>query len=486
MKYELKKIFEQYSIKEICQTSKKIQPGQAFFAVAGTKLNGNDFIAEALTNGAKIVITDQKLDNEIQSDNIFQVEDIKIALSEALNILYPNLPGNLVAVTGTNGKTSVVSYCHQLLELLAQKKSATIGTLGVTCSNAKLNKLFEDESYQSLTTPDIISFYKIMNILADNDVEYTTFEASSHGIAQNRLGNIEVKVAAFTSFSQDHLDYHQNMEQYLSAKLQIFANNLAKDGIAIISSEIVELELIKSFLDSKNIKYLTVGNKGDLKINACNQSISGQIVNFSWLGKTYSFTTEIIGSFQASNLLISALIVNHLGFSFETIISQLHMLKAAEGRLERITKVDDSFSIFVDYSHTPDALDKSLSELRKILSKAGKLYVVFGCGGDRDPSKRKPMGLIAAQIADVVVITDDNPRHENPEQIRVQILSGTDQANEIANRKKAIDFAIKKLLPQDILLIAGKGHEKYQIIGDLKIPFDDRQVAKAILDSICK
>lgn len=460
----LKQLFEKHNVKGLSNNSKTIKANDAFFAIKG----GNDFIADALDKGAALVITDDKKNT---TNKVIFVEDIKETLYEAIELFYPKKPKTMIAVTGTNGKSSVVSYIAQTYSLIGQK-AASIGTIGVEVFG--IDNF--NESIGGLTTTDYLSFRKIAHKLAENGIDYLAFEASSHGLDQQRLGDLKVNVACFTSFSQDHLDYHHIKENYLLAKLKLFTDHLAKDGIAILNSDIEEIKFIKDYLDKHKIKYLCVGANDYCKITKTNSSLKGQNINFIFDNKNYDFDTPIIGSFQASNLLIAGLSVYYTSFDFSKVISALTKVKAVKGRMERI----ENANIFIDYAHTPDALEKALTELKNIKAKDGKLSVIFGCGGNRDTTKRKLMGKIAASIADNVIVTDDNPRHENPKAIRQEIISGIETKNyiEIADRKEAIKYGISNLKEDDILLIAGKGHENYQIIGDEKIEFDDTEVAK--------
>ena len=395
MKYKISQLIKEYKITGINFDSKKIKKGEAFFAIKGLSFDGNNFIRDALQSGAALVFSDSELYRNKDSFPIIRVEDAKAALIIAAEIFYPRTPENLIAVTGTNGKTSVVSYCQQLFTLLG-KKSASLGTIGLVCSGREITDKFDDEQYKALTSTDILTFRQIANYLAENNVNSLAFEASSHGLEQQRIGNLTVQAAAFTNFSQDHLDYHGTMDNYLTAKLKLFSNHLRKDGLAVISSDIEKIKYIKDFLDQHAIDFLTVGESGDVKICSTDQSLSGQNIIFTYQGKIYNFKTEIIGSFQASNLLIAASLVAKFGFSLEEIIEKISYVKAVKGRLDRITKPSDSFQVFVDYSHTPESLEKALIELKKIKTTSdSKLIVVFGCGGNRDISKRPLMGKLA-------------------------------------------------------------------------------------------
>jgi UDP-N-acetylmuramoyl-L-alanyl-D-glutamate--2,6-diaminopimelate ligase len=484
MKLKLQTLFIEEKIKDISFDSRRVKPGDAFFAIRGENFDGNKFIEDALRKGASLVFTDDK-SSVLHSGKVVYVQDARMSLAIAAEILYPKNPSNIIAVTGTNGKSSVVSYVHQILSLLG-KTSACIGTLGLE-SNIELIKDFNniENSYQ--TTSDPVSFRMVLNTLEESGIANVAFEASSHGIDQKRLGEIKVKSAAFTSFSQDHLEYHKTMENYLQVKLGFFRDNLEKGGEAVINSEILFFDSIKEFLGEHSIRYFSVGKAGDINVTSCKGSIVGQEIAFEFLQKKYKFSTSIIGSFQATNILIAAKLVYNLNIGFDDIVKVLPKLKAVCGRLQRITDPKSDFQVFVDYAHTPDALSQSLSELKKIKPESGKLCVIFGCGGDRDSLKRPIMGKIARNIADYVVITDDNPRTEDATKIRNEIALGMvnstgdvslkTEVDIIGDRKEAIVSTIEKLKKGDILLIAGKGHEDYQIIGNSINKFSDIEIA---------
>lgn len=474
---KLREYFQKYKIKGIGFDSRKLNEGDAFFAIKGERVDGNNYIDAALQNKAAVVFTDNPA---YQKERVIYLENIRQALALAGSLIYPKLPTHLMAVTGTNGKTSVASYVQQIIAKLGGS-SASIGTLGVIASKKLPPSLVKAYSESGLNTPDPIIFRKIIQTLAEENIQHVIFEASSHGLYQQRIGDIKIGSAAFTSFSQDHLEYHKTMEDYLKAKLLLFTENLSRAGEAIINSEISYLDFIIKFLRQRDIKFTTVGLNGQLKIVCCEQSLLGQSIAYEFNGKTYSFFTNIIGSFQATNMLIAAKIVMNAGFKFEDVISVLPKIKAVPGRLQRVTDEKDDFQVFVDYSHTPDALEKSLQELKAIKNTEGRLVVVFGCGGDRDALKRPIMGKIASMIADIAIVTDDNPRTEDAAKIREEIIRGAPEISEIGDRKKAINNAIANLKKNDILLIAGKGHESYQIIGDKKHHFSDVRVARKAL-----
>jgi len=474
MKSTLLQYFNDFNVRDVSFDSRVVKKGDVFFAIKGEKFDGNDYIEKALEQGANLIITDNKaLENKPKK--IIHSDNIRLALSLAAGIFYPELPANLIAVTGTNGKTSVVSYIYQMLSLLG-KKSASIGTIGVESSEELSPDIIKLQP-KYFTTADPISFRKLLSNLAKEGVDHVAFEASSIGIEQERLGDIKVKSTGFTSFSQDHLEYHKTMEEYLNQKLRLFSEHLEDRGNVVLSSEMNCLHDVLRFLEQKGRSFCAVGKSGNINILKTVQNISGQEVEFEYMFRDFKFTTSIIGSFQASNLLIAAKLVNTLGFDFADIIKLMPQIKAVKGRLQRVTDLRDDFQVFTDYAHTPDALEKSLQELKSILPPGGKLFVIFGCGGDRDKTKRPIMGDIACQIADQVIITDDNPRSENPAQIRKEVIGANRNCQEIDDREEAIKNTIANLHKSDILLIAGKGHEDYQIIGDKVLDFSDVEVA---------
>lgn len=472
----IKELFEHYSIKDVQFDSRDVQDGDAFFAINGVRLNGNIYIEDAFKHGARIVFTD---DQSKQSQNVFYTENIRESIAEAASYIYPKLPKHLVAVTGTNGKTSITSYSVQILHYLDIPASA-IGTIGVLGNYG--NEMTQKYG-ANLTTANPVSLRKMLHELSEKGVDTVCFEASSHGLHQKRLGNIKVQAAAFSSFSQDHLDYHNNMEEYLAAKLELFSKHL--EGVAIIASEINYKQNIVDFFNANQINYLEIGKNGDIELIKALSSIEGQKIIFRRKGKIYEFYTKIIGSYQAVNILIAAeLVAKITNIKYEEIVEILPKLQTVSGRLEKITTNED-FAVFVDYAHTPEAIENSLIELSKLKKGDGKLYIIFGCGGNRDVSKRSIMGKIATFIADFVIVTDDNPREEDPSLIRKEVMKYATNAKEFDDRRKAIETTVAILKKDDILLISGKGHENYQIIGTTKYPFSDIQIAMEAIQK-CK
>lgn len=469
-------------VKGISCDTRSLKRGDAFFAISGSNYEGNDFIEQALSSGASVVFTDNKTK---QGKNIIYLPKIRLKLAKAASVIYHKLPQKLIAVTGTNGKTSVTNYVYQIISKLG-KNVASIGTLGLQAEESVLEKMnLYFEKYSSCTTPSAIEFRKMIHYLAEFGVDYVVFESSSHGLHQYRLGDIKSDTAAFTSFSIDHLDYHKNLSNYLAAKLSLFKNNLVSGSEVVLFDEIYFIDKVRKYFSLYNINYSLIGRSNDYcKITNIIQDINGQIAKFSIDGRNFEFKTDIIGSFQVNNILIAMKLVNNLGFDILSILPILSQLKPVPGRLQRVTHPEFKFHIFVDYAHTPDALEKVLIELKKIKNIDSKLIVVFGCGGDRDKIKRPMMGNVAANIADIIVVTDDNPRFEDKAKIRKEILYGINNKNiivkEIEDRALAIKYAVDLLREDDILLVAGKGNECYQIIGDRLIEFSDVCVIKEL------
>lgn len=484
MKYNfLKKLFDDYQITKACFDSRAVELGDAFFAIQGYNLDGNEFIPEACKRGARLIFTDDQVvhDNFDQNNfpkcKIVHVDNGQEALAHAAGIIYPKLPQNIVAVTGTNGKTSVVSYYQQLIELLGAE-SASIGTLGISSSVESCNV---SQALHTMTTPNAIDLRKNMHNLANHSINYVALEASSHGITQRRFAGINFAAIAFTSFSQDHLDYHGNMQEYFDVKLQL-CNYVKPDAYAIINYNIADVEQIKAKWNAHNIKVINIGKGLDVNLCKVESSIDGQEVSFAYMNRDYNFHTKIIGSFQIINLLTAALLVEKSSdFSFDQVIKYLPQMLPVDGRLQRITDDHSLFHIFIDYAHNVDSLEHALQELCNIVS--GRLIVLFGCGGNRDIGKRPLMAAVASSLADYVIVTDDNFRTEDPADIRQDILKGIQGEHfiEIAGRRNAINFAIDSLKKGDTLIIAGKGHEIYQEIGHQKIHFNDAEVVNSIL-----
>lgn len=463
--------------------SRLVKKNSVFFALSGKSKNGSQFIADAIQNGAGCIVVDDKKLISAQLSHVIFIESSQInqLLVEFLQIFYSPLPANIYAITGTNGKTSTAEFTRQILQMLG-KKSASIGTLGTIC-----NHEIQGLSSSSLTTPDIVSLYKNLQILQKNGVENVALEVSSIGLQQGRAAGLKIAVGAFTNFTQDHLDYHQSMEEYFKCKMILFECALENQACAVINSDIEEFAKIKKICNQKNHRIIEYGFKAsDLKLQKIETNKLGQKIFFEFLQKNYQFELSLSGDFQAFNALCAlgnVLIKNDLNSEeLENLLKNFHKLKPAEGRMQLVAAKKNQARIFIDFAHSPDALKNVLQLARKI-TKA-RVLVLFGCGGNRDAKKRPIMGKIACELADLVIVSDDNPRNENAKNIRAEILSACEIAKtvEIAGRKEAITKAISMLKPEDVLILAGKGHEKYQIIGDEKFEFDEELIVKNVLN----
>jgi UDP-N-acetylmuramoyl-L-alanyl-D-glutamate--2,6-diaminopimelate ligase len=468
------KLTEDVFIEGIACDSNKIGKNFAFFAINGTSSDGRKYIQPSIDKGAKVIFyaKDENYNYPLKKNDVYFIatDNVRQTMSDVTNAFYHNKPSHIVAITGTNGKTSIAHFYQQILQYLG-KNSASIGTVGVIKNGQSL------PGYYALTTPDIITVNQILSDLKHDDVDYVSIEASSHGIDQGRLNGINFQAAAFSNLSQDHLDYHGSMENYLSAKIKLFTEVMEKGKVAILNADIAEFDKIRDVCISASHQIIDYGKKANiLKINILKNNIKEQLIDFDYLGKNYQINTKVIGEFQAYNILCALGLAIATGANVNEAIRVLPMLENAPGRMERVA----SSNIFVDFAHTPDSLEKAL-ELLKPLCR-GKLIVLFGCGGNRDKVKRPIMGRIACKLASIVIVTDDNPRFEDPAAIRADIISACDKmAIEVDGRAKAIEHAINLMQEDDILLIAGKGHEKDQIIKDKIYPFDDVEVASSAI-----
>lgn len=448
--------------------SRQVKPGYAFVAIKGAEQDGHNFIKQAIINGASLIVHQNDVEKEKDIEYL-QVEDSRQYLSFLAAELYPNQPKYILGVTGTSGKSSVVHYIREILRLL-KKKSVSIGTLGI---------LGDLEMQSNLTTPATTDLHKILDKIATNGIEYTEIECSSHGIDQHRLSSVKFTACGFTNFSQDHLDYHANMQEYFAVKKKLF--DIMDPGYAVLNTDISEYqELYQHCLRCKH-KIITYGKDKEarIKIISIEQQNNLQKIEFKIDDVFYSTEIKILGKFQVYNIACAMGLIASTGIEFKDIIPCLPYLEAAPGRLDLVANYNNA-KIFVDYAHKPEALRQALINLRAITKN--KLYVLFGCGGNRDQSKRKLMGEIACQLADCIIVTDDNPRNENPVNIRQEILRGCNKkAKEIGNREEAIFYALTELKSGDNLLIAGKGHENYQIIGNEQLYFNDKDKVQEFL-----
>jgi UDP-N-acetylmuramoyl-L-alanyl-D-glutamate--2,6-diaminopimelate ligase len=465
--------------------SRAVKPGYLFAALPGVKADGTQFIKAAVAKGAVAILGSKSAQAVAEGLPFVASENPRKRLAEFAARFYGRQPDTIVAVTGTNGKTSVASFVRQIWTALGHK-AASFGTVGVV-SPASTKPL-------SHTTPDPVEIHRLLAELHDEGVTHVAFEASSHGLAQYRVDGVRLRAAGFTNLTRDHLDYHETLDDYRIAKLRLFHEVLLQDGVAVINSDSPEATTFALFADSGGRKLLLVGNavkeipwpegKQDLELLVRVTSGDGQEMTVKWQGKPYSFKLPLAGAFQASNALVAAGLVLATGGDAARVFEALGDLKGAAGRLEKIGVTTNDVPVYVDYAHTPDALETVLKALRPHTSQ--KLWVVFGCGGDRDAGKRPLMGAAAAQFADEVIVTDDNPRTEDAAVIRKAVLEGVPRAMEIADRAKAIAQAVISAQNGDVVVIAGKGHEAGQIVGREVLPFNDADEVRGVIARMSK
>lgn len=445
---------------------RKVAPGTVFGAFRGARLNGEDFIADAVRAGAVAVVArpGARVEGAL---HIADAEPRARFAALAARFFAP-FPATCVAVTGTNGKTSTVELTRQLWRM-AGRHAASIGTLGVTTP---------DESvHTGLTTPDVVTFLSNVAGLAREGVTHLAFEASSHGLTQYRIEGLPVAAAAFTNLSRDHLDYHGDMAAYFTAKLRLFSEVLSPDGVAVVWADDPQAARVIDLARERGNRVLTVGERGSaLRLVGRDPTLLGQGLTIEAEGGTHQVRLPLIGAYQAANALVAAGLVIATGGDPAATLANLARLQPVRGRLERAAITRAGAPVYIDYAHTPDALEAATAALKP--HAAGRLILVFGAGGDRDAGKREAMGAVAARSADRVIVTDDNPRSENPAAIRAAILEGAPGAVEIGDRRAAIAAAVAEAGPEDIVLVAGKGHEQGQVVGDLVLPFDDVAVAR--------
>jgi len=446
--------------------SRKVAPGTVFGAFRGLQVNGEDYIPNAIAAGAIAVFARP----EAMVEGAFHIADAepRRAFARAAAAFFAPFPATVVAVTGTNGKTSTVELTRQLWRM-AGHHAASIGTLGVTPA--------DDSVSTGLTTPDIVTFISNMAGLQREGVTHAAFEASSHGLSQFRTEGLPVQAGAFTNLSRDHLDYHGTMEAYLEAKLRLFSEVIEAEGSAVVWMDDPASTRVAEIAQERGLKLITVGAKGQtFKLVDRQPTQLGQTLTIEAEGKTYTVKLPLIGAYQAANALTAAGLVYATGGAVDDIFARLARVQPVRGRLERAAITRAGAPVYVDYAHTPDGLEAAINALRP--HTGGRLIVVFGAGGDRDRGKRPLMGEVATRLADHVIVTDDNPRSEDPAAIRREVLAGAPGAVEIGGRREAIAAAIAEAGPNDIVLLAGKGHEQGQIVGDRILPFDDVQVAR--------
>jgi UDP-N-acetylmuramoyl-L-alanyl-D-glutamate--2,6-diaminopimelate ligase len=445
---------------------RKIAPGTVFGAFEGATFNGEDFIDDAIAAGAVAVVA--RPEAVVRGAMHIAEANPRQAFAHLAATFFQPFPNHVAAVTGTNGKTSTAELTRQLWRM-AGHNAASIGTLGIITAS--------DQAKTGLTTPDIVTFLANMSGLAREGISHAIFEASSHGLTQYRSEGVPVSVAAFTNLSRDHLDYHGTMEAYFEAKMRLFDEVVDENGCAVIWADDVWSDQVIARARKREIRLITVGEKGKgIQLLSREPTQLGQTLELRIQGDVHKVKLPLIGAYQAANALVAAGVVMASGGEVETLLSHLARLQPVRGRLERAVITKSGAPVYVDYAHTPDGLRAAIAALRP--HTKGKLITVFGAGGDRDTGKRPEMGAVAVADSDIVIVTDDNPRSEDPSLIRADVMAGAKGAHEIGDRRYAIAFAIEHAEPDDIVLIAGKGHEQGQIIMGRVLPFDDVEVAR--------
>ncbi len=456
-------------ISGVTADSRVVSKDFVFIAVPGVRADGMLFAEMAVEKGACIVLGERAADAALAAPFI-KIADARGALSIAAAHFYARQPAIIAAVTGTSGKTSVASFTRQIWAHMGLQ-AAALGTTGVVKPSGA--------TYGALTTPDPVTLHRTLDELASEGVTYLAMEASSHGLDQRRLDGVRLSVAGFTNLSRDHLDYHPTIEAYLAAKMRLFDTLLQPGQTAVLNMDCDVAEHVAAVITKRGLKLFSIGEKGrDIQLLSAQAQADSNLISVRHAGKTYDLHLPLAGDFMVSNALVAAGLCIASGADSIKVFAALEHLQGAPGRLERVGEKNGA-PIFVDYAHKPDALDKVLATLRPLAS--GQLILVFGCGGDRDQGKRPIMGAIASAQADVVIVTDDNPRSENPAEIRASILAQAPGALEIGDRAAAIRHAVSLLKTGDVLVVAGKGHETGQIVGGKTLPFSDHDAVRSAL-----
>ncbi|MDX9996448.1 MAG: UDP-N-acetylmuramoyl-L-alanyl-D-glutamate--2,6-diaminopimelate ligase [Phenylobacterium sp.] len=452
--------------------SRKVKPGALFAALPGTNADGRAFARQALAQGAAAIIAESEIEG-VDAPTIV-TPDPRRAYALAAAAYFRAQPDVCVAVTGTNGKTSVATFCRQIFSRLG-RNAASMGTLGVRTAAEQLTP-------PGLTTPDAADVAELLAELVGKGVTHLALEASSHGIDQRRLDGVKLTAAGFLNLTQDHLDYHGTMEAYLAAKLRLFEALLTRGGTAVLNADSEAYPAFAAAAVQAGHTVFSVGERGQgLKLVAREPTPEGQRLTVEAEGRTFEVALPLVGAYQASNALVAAGLCIATGEEVGPVLEALAHLEGAPGRLQRVGRGPRGGEAYVDYAHTPDGLETVLTALRPHVR--GRLLVVFGAGGDRDRGKRPIMGEIAVRLADLAIVTDDNPRSEDPAAIRGEILAGAAGAREIGDRREAIRAAVAELAEGDVLVVAGKGHEQGQIVGSVVHPFDDVGEVRAALEA---
>lgn len=456
--------------------SREVAPGHLFAAIAGVRADGARFIPDACRRGAAAVLVGPQISGAATLGvPMIRVDNPRRALAVAAARFYARQPEIMAAVTGTNGKTSVASFLRQIWRR-AGHAAASIGTVGVVVDGAM-------RALQH-TTPDPVALHRLLRDLADEGVTHAAMEASSHGLAQYRIDGVQFSAAGFTNVSRDHLDYHETFNEYFAQKLRLFTQVLANGATAVVNADASHAATVVEAARKRGIACLTVGERGEaLKLVSHDRADLGQALTVvDAQGDKHHVTLPLVGDFQTANALLAAGLAIATGIPAGEAMDALGTLEGAKGRLEKVGETSEGAAVFVDYAHTPDALKTVLRTLRPYTKR--RLIVVFGAGGDRDQGKRPQMGKIASTLADIAIVTDDNPRSEDAAAIRAEILATAPQAIEIGDRRTAVAAGVRMLRAGDVLLVAGKGHEAGQIIGEEIIPFSDHEAVLAALEQV--
>ena len=449
--------------------SRKVKPGFLFAALAGSKTDGAKFVRDAVAKGASAVLAMPALEGDVATLGVRFIADAnpRLRLAKFAAEFYHAQPAVVAAVTGTKGKSSIVAFIREIWTRMGIP-AASLGTVGVISPRG--------ETALNHTTPDPVEIHALLAELKADRVDHLAIEASSHGLDQHRLDGVKIQAAGFTNITRDHMDYHPTFGDYLAAKLRLFTQVVAADGVAVVNADAEHAEAFIAAAKTRGLKLITVGRKGaDIHLDRREDRGGAQEITIRHGGKIHTLLLPLAGAFQTSNALVAAGLVIGLGGDAAKVFEALEHLKGAPGRLEKVAFSKDGAPIYVDYAHTPDSLDQVLQALRP--HTAGRLHVLFGCGGDRDKGKRPLMGAIAVRLADDVIVTDDNPRTEDAATIRAEILAAAPGAREIGDRHEAIRAAVESLGTGDVLILAGKGHESGQYINGVTHPFSDRDEA---------
>ena len=447
--------------------SREVRPGFLFAALPGTRLDGTRFIPQAIAQGASAILVQTGVEISVKVPVVADRNPRRrLALMAAR--FYGKQPRTVAAVTGTNGKTSIVTFMRHIWSSLGYE-AASLGTVGIVSARG--------ERDLGATTPDPVTLQAELAELADEGITHLAMEASSHGLAQHRLDGVKVAAAAFTNITRDHLDYHKDFEDYAYSKLRLFGEVMAPGGVAVLNADAAHFAEFEAVSWARGHRVISVGRKGrSICLVSARPTARGQTLDIIHEGRNYTVNLPLIGGFQASNALVAAGLAIGCGAPADKVFAALETVKGAKGRLEEVAHLPNGASVYVDYGHTPDALVNLLEAMRPHTDR--QLVVVFGCGGDRDPGKRPLMGEAAAKLADVVYVTDDNPRSEDAATIRTAIMAAAPGAIEIGDRAHAIETAMRGLNAGDVLVVAGKGHETGQIVGGKVIPFSDHEAVR--------